>query len=259
MDDAQNIQERGPHRGRLLVGTSGFAYPDWAPLFYPAGTRAGDLLREYSARLAAVELNNTFYQQPKPERVAAWLAATPPDFRFVVKAQRGGSLRALGSAAQQTVDWLTGPYRAFRDRLGCVLYRVPKEIQRDDQKLAALLAVWPTDLDLTVEFQHPSWHDDEVFDMLQSHGAALCATDLDETESPDLRRTAEHIYLRLRRTAYTADELSVWADRLEAFIADGTDCYVFFRHDELGQSALRALRLRELLESRVFRSGDGPS
>ena len=25
-------------RGRLYVGTSGFAYPDWAPLFYPAGS-----------------------------------------------------------------------------------------------------------------------------------------------------------------------------------------------------------------------------
>lgn len=235
-------------RGRLLVGTSGFAYAAWAPLFYPAGIRAEGLLREYSARLPAVELNNTFYQQPKPERVAAWLAATPPDFRFVVKAQRGGSLRAFGSAARQTVDWLTGPYRAFGDRLGCVLYRVPKEIVRDDERLAGLLAVWPADLALTVEFQHPSWHDDEVFNMLLAHGAALCATDLDETEPPDLRRTAGHIYLRLRRTAYTPAELTVWADRLEAFLADGADCYVFFRHDESGASALRAMALRESVE-----------
>lgn len=239
------------NRGRLLVGTSGFAYPAWAPLFYPAGTRADGLLGEYSARLPAVELNNTFYQQPRPERVAAWLDATPPDFRFVVKAQRGGSLRAFGSAAQETVDWLTGPYRAFGLRLGCVLYRVPREIVRDDARLAALLAVWPADLPLTLEFQHPSWHDDEVFEQLRARRAALCATDLDETEAPDLRRTADHVYLRLRRTSYTAKEVSGWADRLEAFLSDGTDCYVFFRHDEQGESAHRAIALRALLAEPV--------
>ena len=235
-------------RGRLLVGTSGFAYPDWAPRFYPAGTRAEGLLREYSARLPAVELNNTFYQQPRPERVAAWLAATPSHFRFVVKAQRGGSLRAFGSAAAATVAWLTGPYRAFGDRFGCVLYRVPKEIARDDERLAALLTVWPADLPLTVEFQHPSWHTDEVFGLLATQGAALCATDLDEAGPPDLRRTADHIYLRLRRTTYTDHELSAWADRLEAFIADSIDCYVFLRHDESGESALRAMALRQRFE-----------
>jgi uncharacterized protein YecE (DUF72 family) len=233
--------------GRAYVGTSGFAYPDWAPLFYPAGARAGELLREYSARLPAVELNNTFYQQPRPEKVSAWLAASPPEFRFVVKAQRGGSLRAFGSAASQTVEWLTGPYRAFGDRLGCVLYRVPKEIVRDDERLAALLSVWPDDIPLTVEFQHPSWHDDEIFALLATRGAALCATDLDEAEPPDLRRTGDHIYLRLRRTSYSENDLADWADRLRVFLADGVDCYVFFRHDEHGESALRAISLADRL------------
>ena len=234
-------------RGRLYVGTSGFAYADWAPLFYPAGTKADQLLAEYAARLPAVELNNTFYQQPRPEKVAAWLAATPTDFRFVVKAQRGGSMRAFGVAAQETVAWLTGPYRAFGDRLGCVLYRVPEQIRRDDDRLGALLGAWPADLPLTIEFQHPSWQADEVISLLTNNHAALCATDLDDTPTPDLRRTGGHIYLRLRRTSYSDSELAEWAERLEAFISDGVDSYVFFRHDESGESALRALALRALV------------
>ncbi len=76
---------------------------------------------------------------------------------------------------------------------------------------------------------------------------ALCATDLDDLETPDLRRTGTHLYLRLRRTTYTDDELATWADRLGVFLADGVDCYVFFRHDESGESALRAERLRDRL------------
>ena len=156
-------------------------------------------------------------------------------------------MRSFGSAAAETVAWLTGPYRAFGDRLGSVLYRVPEQIRRDDDRLRALLEVWPADLPLTVEFQHASWHDDDVFQLLRAHGAALCATDLDESDPPDLRRTGNHIYLRLRRTTYADSELAAWADRLEVFLADGVDCYVFVRHDESGESALRAVALRALL------------
>ncbi|MEO8625128.1 MAG: DUF72 domain-containing protein [Candidatus Limnocylindrales bacterium] len=234
-------------RGHAYIGTSGYAYPDWAPLFYPAGIRAGDLLKNYSGRLPAVELNNTFYQQPKPDKIAAWLAATPPDFRFVVKAQRGGSMRAFGEAAAQTVEWLTAPYRLFGQRLGGVLYRVPENMHRDDDKLRLLLEAWPADLPLVVEMQNAEWQVDEVFDLLARHQATMCATDLDERDAPDLRLTGPSIFLRLRRTNYTEKDLADWAGRLSAFLDSGTDCFVFFRHDTDGTSALRALELRQKL------------
>jgi uncharacterized protein YecE (DUF72 family) len=236
-------------RGRLYVGTSGFAYPDWAPLFYATGTKGDRMLAEYSARLPAVELNNTFYQQPKPDKVAAWLAATPTEFRFVVKAQRGGSMRAFGTAAAETVEWLTAPYRAFGDRLGSVLYRVPENIRRDDTRLRLLLDAWPADMPLTVEMQDPTWRSDEVHEILRSHSASLCATDLDDGDPPDLVRTGKHIYARLRRTSYSDSDLAAWASRFAAFMDDGVDCYVFFRHDEHGESALRAERLLGLLSA----------
>jgi uncharacterized protein YecE (DUF72 family) len=230
-------------RGRAYIGTSGFAYPDWSPLFYPAGLRATDLLSHYSGRLPAVELNNTFYQQPKPDKIAAWLAATPADFRFVVKAQRGGSMRAFGEAAAQTVEWLTAPYRLFGERLGGVLYRVPENMHRDDERLRHLLEAWPADMPIVVEMQNPEWQVDEVFELLSSRGATLCATDLDDRDAPDLRLTGRTIYLRLRRSAYSAADLAEWADRLSAFLESGIDCYVFFRHDADGTSALRATEL----------------
>jgi uncharacterized protein YecE (DUF72 family) len=234
--------------GRLFVGTSGFSYAAWAPRFYQPGTRSTELLRAYSARLPAVELNNTFYRQPRPEAVAGWLKDTPADFRFAVKAQRGGSLRAFGEAAQQTVGWLTEPYRLFGERLGCVLFRVPENVHRDDLKLDALLAAWPTDMPVAVEFQHSSWHVGEVYDRLSERSAALCATDLDGQPTPDLRRTGPLLYLRLRRTTYSSADIEAWAARLAVFVADGADCYVFFRHDESGESALRALLLRDAVE-----------
>ena len=122
------IAERAPS-GRFRAGTSGFAYPGWIPRFYPPGTRSGDLLRRYGARLDAVELNNTFYQQPSAAKVAGWLDAVSEDFRFSVKAQRGGSSRAIAGTPEPGLPWLTGPYRAFGTRLATVLFRVPDGIR----------------------------------------------------------------------------------------------------------------------------------
>lgn len=234
----------GRARGHLFVGTSGFAYRDWAPRFYPAGLPDRDLLRAYATRLPACELNNTFYRNPSESAIAGWLASTPESFRFAVKAQRGGSLRALAVDPTVSVPWLTAPLRHFGDRLGTVLFRVPVDIERDDARLAALLSVWPSDLRLTVEFQHPSWHVDETFAALAGIGAVLCATDLDELDGPPtIRRTGDFLYLRLRRTGYDRSELTDWAARLEPFLAAGDDAFVFFRHDADGTSALRAMEL----------------
>lgn len=188
-----------------------------------------------------MELNNTFYARPKPATVAGWVAATPPDFRFVVKAQRGASVRALYGDATESVGWMLEPLHGFGARLGAVLWRIPAPIAREDGRLASLLAAWPRDVPLVIEAQDPSWHVDETFAALRDANAVLCATDADGFDAPpDIRRTGPFLYLRLRRTAYTEAELDAWARRLAPFVADGMDAYVLFRHDEDGLSGLHA-------------------
>ena len=104
-------------RGRLSVGTSGFAYPGWSPRFYPAGLRADGFLAHYASHLGAVELNNTYYQSPKPDKIDLWLAATPDTFRFAVKAQRGGSFRAMsGDPGESVAPSRADPRTVDRDR-----------------------------------------------------------------------------------------------------------------------------------------------
>jgi uncharacterized protein YecE (DUF72 family) len=239
--------------GRLRTGTSGFSYPAWAPRFYPTGTRGPGLLRHYARRLSTVELNNTFYRQPSPAAVDAWIDATPEDFRFAVKAQRGSSFRALQVDAAESVEWLTAPLRRFGPRLGTVLFRVPDGIARDDARLGGLLAAWPADLPLALELQDPSWHVDEVFAAIASAGAALVTTDLETAAGPPtIRRTGSFLYLRLRRPDYDAAELERWLGRLEPFLADGLDAFVYFRHDEVGRGAELALELAAVAERAGF-------
>jgi uncharacterized protein YecE (DUF72 family) len=240
--------------GRLLVGTSGFAYPGWVPAFYPPGLRAEAFLAHYADRLPAVELNNTFYARPTAARIATWVAQTPADFRFVVKAQRGGSMRALLATPDESVPWLTEHLDGFGDRLGAVLFRVPANVRRRDEgsdvALRRLLAAWPAEIPLVLEFQDPSWHVDETFRSMERAAASLCATELPgDGDPPTIRRTGGPIYLRLRRDAYTPDELAAWARRIEPFVTDGADVYAFFRHDDSGRAAAYATGLAAALAS----------
>lgn len=221
----------------------------------------------YATRLPALELNATFRRRPTATAIAGWLRATPPDFRFAVKAQRGSAFRALSGAPEESVSWLTEPLPAFGERLGSVLFRVPAEVRRDgpwvsgdaslaDARLGALLAAWPRAVPLVMEFQDPSWHVDETFAAMRAAGAVLCTTDLppegDEgavgdpaaSEPPFIRRTGSFLYLRLRRHDYDAAALDAWAARIEPFLAAGDDTFVFFRHDPIGRAAELALEFQ---------------
>jgi uncharacterized protein YecE (DUF72 family) len=244
--------------GTLYAGTSGFSYPAWAPRFYPPGTRPPEFLRRYAERLPAVELNATFRRRPTASAIAGWLRATPPEFRFTVKAQRGSAVRALLGDPVESIGWLTEPLPHFGERLGAVLFRVPAEIRRggpifggdpavSDARLAGVVRAWPASVPLVVELQDPSWHVDETFATLRAGGATLCATERPEdTEPPFIRRTGSLLYLRLRREDYTDADVSAWAARIQPFLEAGDDVYAFFRHDADGRSTELARELMRL-------------
>jgi uncharacterized protein YecE (DUF72 family) len=129
------------------------------------------------------------------------------------------------------------------------LARIPADRHRDDARLAALLAAWPRELPLALELQDPAWHVDEVFAIAGAAGAAIVCTETDDAPDPPLTVTGPFVYLRLRRERYGTADLDAWAARVEPFLADGRDAFVFFRHDAHGATpglaAALAARLPE--------------
>src|SRR6267143_2061798 len=76
----------------LRIGTSGWNYPSgkgtWNGIFYPRlrGRAKGfDELSFYAEHFNTVEVNSTFYGQPRPEVSRAWAERTPAGFEFSVK------------------------------------------------------------------------------------------------------------------------------------------------------------------------------
>ena len=54
--------------GRLYLGTSGFAYPEWKGDFYPTDIKADAMLAFYAGRFSSVEINYTFQNTPSAVR-----------------------------------------------------------------------------------------------------------------------------------------------------------------------------------------------
>ena len=78
--------------GNLRIGTSGWNYPTgrgtWNGVFYPASRQRPkdfDELRFYAEHFDTVEVNSTFYGQPRPDVSRRWVERTPATFEFSIK------------------------------------------------------------------------------------------------------------------------------------------------------------------------------
>ena len=73
--------------GRAFIGTSGWTYDSWRGDFYDARP-AKDWLAFCAGRFTAIEINATHYRLQSAETFRRWRDATPPGFRFALKAHR---------------------------------------------------------------------------------------------------------------------------------------------------------------------------
>ncbi|MBI1735570.1 MAG: DUF72 domain-containing protein [Candidatus Rokubacteria bacterium] len=224
----------------ILVGTSGYDYPEWKGSFYPSDLSAARRLPYYAERFGTVEINATFYRMPTEKVVAGWADATPGDFVFTLKApQRITHFRRL-------VD-VDEPLRRFVDvaetlgaKLGPLFFQLPPSFKKETGRLADLLVRLPLGRRAAFEFRHASWFADDVYEVLGSRDAALCIADTEDGTTPDVA-TASWGYVRLRDAAYEDAELDRWASALRR--PGWHDAYAYFKHEASGTGPALAKRL----------------
>jgi uncharacterized protein YecE (DUF72 family) len=197
----------------LRIGTSGWNYPSgpgtWNGLFYPksrskkAGTAGFDELRFYAEHFDTVEVNTTFYGQPRAEVTRTWAERTPAGFEFSLKLyQKFTHPKMFKEAALKTAPGSEGP---LLDLLAQVTqsdiddYRAGIEPLAASGKLGALLAQFPpsftdtpaareylaqllrafADYPMAVELRHRSWSDTfgATLDLLNGFNAAWAQID----------------------------------------------------------------------------------
>jgi uncharacterized protein YecE (DUF72 family) len=229
---------------RVLAGTSGWQYKEWKGSFYPDDLSTDKMLAYYADRFPAVEVNNTFYRMPKESVLQGWAERVPDGFTFVLKASQRITHRArLREAAVEPLGYLLRTVGALGDRLGPILFQLPPNLKKDVPRLAEFLGHVPEGTRAAFEFRHPSWFEDDVFNLLRKHDVALCVANTEEEETP-FRATAGYGYLRLRKEAYEEGELETWADRIRS--QSWSEAYVFFKHEEEGTGPRLAARFLEI-------------
>lgn len=214
----------------LYAGTSGFSYPAWKGVFYPAGLAGSRMLGYYAERLNGVELNGSFYRTPPEVTLAGWAAQTPDGFRFCLKAHRALTYSGPAFDKEGVARQVAPHLGAMGPRLGPVLLQFPPVAHRDPALLDRLLAA--LGLRAAVEFRHESWFAPDVTDVLRAHGAALVVTDQEKWPRAPRMELGGLAYYRLRRE-YDAAALARWRRELRAEAAGREEVHVYFRHDAL--------------------------
>ena len=229
--------------GKLYTGTSGWAYPQWKPDFYPAKLAAAKFLGYYGSRLNSVELNYTFRRFPTEKLLTGWIAATPADFKFAVKAHQNIThVKRLKDAQEWTSNFLSAlaPLKEA-GKLGPVLFQLPPFLRCDLPRLKDFLAELPRKTRAAFEFRHESWFSSEVFDALREANAALCQAESEKLRTPDVQ-TADFTYFRLRKQSYSPKERAELAkDAIE--LAQKGDVFTYFKHEDTPEGALYAEEL----------------
>jgi uncharacterized protein YecE (DUF72 family) len=228
----------------FYVGTSGYSYPKWKGTFYPKDLPAKQMLRYYGGQLRTVEINYTFRRLPTVSVLKTWADAVPADFQFVLKAPEQITHRQrLKDAADAVANFLDIAAK-FKERLGPLLFQLPSNFKKDVPRLRTFLALLPWQWRVTFEFRHPSWFDDEVFELLRRRHIALGIADAEGDLEVPVAATTDWGYLRLRRPDYSTAALKTWVKRVQK--QAWQDAFVFFKHDDKGKGPQLAERFLEL-------------
>ncbi len=232
------------HRMEIYVGTSGYGYKEWKGIFYPEKISPKEMLRFYSGRLKAVEINNTFYHMPTRAVLASWAEQVPDDFIFALKApQIITHLKQLNNVREETA-YLFRSVSALDRKLGPILFQFPKSFHANYALLEDFLSLIPGNMSCAFEFRSPSWLDAKILELLRGRGCCLCIADADENPADEIVSTAAWGYLRLRRSEYTDADLSQWTERILS--QEWQRAFIFFKHEEGAVGPKMAMHFHEL-------------
>jgi uncharacterized protein YecE (DUF72 family) len=274
-------------KATLRVGTSGWSYPSgrgtWKGIFYPdKPAKAFDELTFYSERFNTVEINSTFYGQPRPNVSLSWVKRTPQEFEFAVKLYQKFThpnlTRDKTPVSPADVDEFKAGIEplAAGERLGPLLAQFPASFKDSPEARDYLEWLLRTfgDYDLAVELRHKTWSDHaaEIHDLLHGFGAAW--TQIDEPKfrlsiRQNLKPNVKGFYyMRLhgRNAAewwqheksedrynylYSEAELKPIAEAVKSARAQVKKQYVYLNNHFAAQAVADAAVLRHLLDEPV--------
>jgi len=242
--------------GRLFLGTSGYSYKHWRGIFYHSGLPQSGWLNFYCQHFNTVELNVTFYRLAARKTFEGWYQKTPIEFVFAAKGSRFITHIKRIKDCQQPIRMYKENAAGLGEKLACVLWQLPPNLQYTRERLVEfcrLLKAEYGEKRHVFEFRHESWLQEDCYDILTSHGFALCIPiSLDYPREEQM--TAPFSYIRfhsgevLGNSCYTDEELRQWASKIRAWLEE-RDIYIYFNNDAFGFAIDNAKKLRDYINN----------
>ncbi|MFN2490014.1 MAG: DUF72 domain-containing protein [Actinomycetota bacterium] len=218
----------------LYVGTSGWAYDEWRPDFYPPGLPYARFLEHYATSLGACEINSTFYRRQSEAAVKRWKSSTPTSFRFTAKVHRLITHATKMASWDERRDFMNAFMSSLSPlgrRLGAVLLQCPAHQSRAAATLERILALVAPGTRFAIEFTHASWDDPGVRREVAGAGGTVCLSDAGGP-IPEALPPGPLAYVRLRRDRYTPVEREEWRALL-ARAAEERHVFAFAKHKSI--------------------------
>jgi uncharacterized protein YecE (DUF72 family) len=193
--------------GELLIGTSGYDYPDWKGGFYPDKLARTKFLEYYSEHFNSLELNGAYYRMPTPEQMRKMIDKSGGRVRFSVKAFQDLTHSSYADAYAEKGNYKILIYefkKALEPLLNsgllvCALFQFPQSFhyEKEERLYLDLLLKEISDVPVVVEMRNAGWQNDQVYNALRERNTGWCITD-----SPNLKNLLKLDYVRTSDIAY---------------------------------------------------------
>jgi uncharacterized protein YecE (DUF72 family) len=239
-------------KSKVNIGTSGFYYKHWLGNFYPENLKQKDFFKYYQEHFTTVELNSPFYRLPSVSTFQGWKENTAKDFIFSVKASRYITHIKKLKDAKDALKNLFERIDFLEEKLGPILFQLPPAWKYNEMRFKEFLNLLPPDYRYTFEFRNNTWHNDEVYDLLQKQNISFCIYEIEYQMSP-IVSTANFIYIRLHgpegkyQGLYSNSAMEWWAEKIKGWLKQNKDVFIYIDNDQNGYAATNALRLKELI------------
>ena len=260
----------------LLIGTSGYDYPEWKGIFYPQDLKRKDFLSYYATQFNALELNNTFYNMPTPERLYSFFERSEGRLQFSVKANRLLT-HEIDSTWQTAAEDFKAALTPLQENgaLSAVLFQLPESFHytNDNRIYLANLIQKFEGFPTLVEFRHREWIKESVFEGLEKRNTGIVFCDMPQLKNlPDGTVTntpfiGSNAYIRLHGrngnawyTAgespngsarycydYSENELSQFVPIIKQAKREGKKVQVYFNNHPNGSGAKNAISLKKMI------------
>ena len=165
----------------ILIGTSGYDYPEWKGIFYPEDLKRKDFLSYYATQFNALEINNTFYNMPTAERLLSFYERSESKISFSIKANRMLTHEITFAWENTSEDFIKAvePLQQ-KNVLSAVLFQLPQSFHyTNDNRIYLSKLIEKFDgFPVVIEFRHREWIKESVFESLEKRNAGIVFCDM---------------------------------------------------------------------------------